>query len=280
MTEHTDLIDAGCFISQMNELLLIDPLYMNYAITNYFNYLINDKSELLPKESLNGVYFENAKPGLWSSFAIKEKNIFLPNSQQMEQNMNDLGIDKNYGNEIITSFACFNNTEFMHEYLTVEKLNKLNWEKLESNINCIGGLNNDNTYKNQSNEEDNPINFSNYFTNILTVESGQVGLFCTESIKNCTNALLEKYEIYDIKNKEELDNFFNKNMNDLYSWYNKICNTTLSSSIAIIDYIDMPLGSVCMSGSDCVSNYLCEVVKDDITGEIWAIRVNFLNPFK
>lgn len=69
-------------------------------------------------------------------------------------------------------------------------------------------------------------------------------------------------------------------MNNLYPWYNKICNMTLSSSITIIDFIDMPIGSVCVSSSDCVFNYLCEVVTDDITGEIWAIRVNFLNPLK
>ncbi|SOS76607.1 conserved Plasmodium protein, unknown function [Plasmodium sp. gorilla clade G1] len=313
-----ELIDAGCFISQMNELLLIDPLYINYVITNYFNNYINDKNVLLPQEGLNGVYFENAKAGLWSSFAIREKTSFSSYNMTEEGYGNNstynMYSNKGYNNEMVHSFICFNNSELMHQYLTIDKINELNWKTYEVNNSNVGIKKNDNKSDhindNDDNKNDNKndhindnddnksdnmsdhINdnsnnnkynnncVSKYFTNILTIEGGQVGLFCVESIKKCSNILLEKHAKPDINSKEELDILFNKNMNNLYPWYNKICNMTLSSSITIIDFIDMPIGSVCVSSSDCVFNYLCEVVTDDITGEIWAIRVNFLNPLK
>ncbi|SBT79274.1 conserved Plasmodium protein, unknown function [Plasmodium malariae] len=284
-----ELVDAGCFISQMNELLLIDPLYINDAITNYFNNSINDKKALLPKESLNGIYFRNAKAGLWSSFAIRENNKCSYISPEIYKSMKDSGIDRNDENETVLSFICFNNTEFMHEYLTVEKINELKWEILGSNSNHITiNMNKEqnkyskddkNASKKQMDKEE-IVSLENYFSNMLTVESGQVGLFCIESIKHCADMLLQKFGNNDINNEEQLDNLFKQNMNDLYPWYNKICNLTLSSSIAIIDFIDMPIGSVCMSSADCVVNYLCEVVRDEVTDEVWAIRVNFLNPLK
>ncbi|SOV74001.1 conserved Plasmodium protein, unknown function [Plasmodium sp. gorilla clade G3] len=295
-----ELIDAGCFISQMNELLLIDPLYINYVITNYFNNYINDKNVLLPQEGLNGVYFENAKAGLWSSFAIREKTSFSSYNMTEESyghnSSYNMYSNKGYNNEMVHSFICFNNSDLMHQYLTIDKINELKWKTYETNNSNVGIKNEENKNDNKSdhindnanNNNNNSYNtynnnnnsVSKYFTNILTIEGGQVGLFCVESIKKCSNILLEKYAKPDINSKEELDLLFNKNMNNLYPWYNKICNMTLSSSITIIDFIDMPIGSVCVSSSDCVFNYLCEVVTDDITGEIWAIRVNFLKPLK
>ncbi|SBT34307.1 conserved Plasmodium protein, unknown function [Plasmodium ovale wallikeri] len=309
-----ELVDAGCFISQMNELLLIDPLYINYAMTNYFNNFINDKKALLPTESLNGIYFPNAKAGLWSSFAIRENSMFSINTQEMGKNMNNAGGDKNYNNEMVLSFICFNNTDFMHEYITIEKINQLKWEIFESNKNHVGThLNREMNYHMEKDYHDTveeaqmgktreggapigeaatgrtptrdtssgePVPLQNYFTNILTVESGQVGLFCIESIKHSSHMLLQKHGSCAFTNKEQLDDILKQNINDLYPWYDKICNLTLSSSIAVIDFIDMPVGSVCMSSADCVVNYLCEVVRDEITDEIWAIRVNFLNALK
>ncbi|VWU48611.1 conserved protein, unknown function [Hepatocystis sp. ex Piliocolobus tephrosceles] len=289
----TKIIDAGCFISQMNELLLIDPLYMNYAITNYFNNYINDKKELLPNKSLNCIYFPNAKPGMWSSFAIKENSNYESNSLEVSTT-NSYDLDRNYNNEMVISFFCVNNSDFMHEYITTEKINGLKWQIFELNENHLGNeLNKTTDDKNttsdknttvdkNSNEEKKKeiIPFENYFTNVLTIESGQVGLFCIESIRNSANNLLQKYGQNSVNNKEELENLFMQNMNDLYPWFDKICNVTISSSIAIIDYMNMPVGSVCISSSDCVINYLCEVVKDEITGEVWAIRVNFLHPLK
>ncbi|CRG94260.1 conserved Plasmodium protein, unknown function [Plasmodium gallinaceum] len=275
-----ELVDAGCFISQMNELLLIDPLYITYAITHYFNCFINDKKDLLPQESLNGIYFPNAKAGLWSSFAIRENNNFSCNSKDTDRKKYDQ--DKSYNNEMVISLICFNNTEFMHEYMTIQKINELDWQTYEINKNHIGNsLNNkNNNLNNEKDYSDESFHLSNYFTNILTVESGQVGLFCIESIKRSSNILFEKNTNNDINNKEQLDNLFRENLNVLYPWYNKICDLTLSSSIGIIDLIDKPVGCVCISNSDCVVNYLCEIVKDDITDEIWAIRVNFLKPLK
>ncbi|CRG99756.1 conserved Plasmodium protein, unknown function [Plasmodium relictum] len=275
-----ELVDAGCFISQMNELLLIDPLYINYAITHYFNSFINDKKDLLPQESLNGIYFPNAKAGLWSSFAIRENNNFSYNSKETYSKKNEK--DKTYNSETVISFICFNNTEYLHEYLTIQKINELDWQIYESNKNHIGYCTNEKNINLDNERESNneKIYFPNYFTNILTVESGQVGLFCIESIKRSSHILLQKNINKDITKKEQLNDTFRENLNKLYPWYNKICDITLTSSIGIIDFIDMPVGCVCVSNSDCVVNYLCEIVKDEVTDEIWAIRVNFLKPLK
>ncbi|GAW80625.1 hypothetical protein, conserved [Plasmodium gonderi] len=293
---NSELVDAGCFITQMNELLLIDPLYINYSMLNYFNSYISGKKELLPKESLNGIYIKNSKAGLWSSFAIRENNNLCMKSAAEEETdagyINNANSYKNVRNEMVLSFICFNNTEFMHEYLTIDKINKLNWTKLEPNNSHIGICENNkfssttsdlkdqkrgDYYMNNKNEL---MPLENYFTNILTIESGQVGLFCIESLKHSADTLFQKYGMNHINSKEQLDDLFNQNMKDLYPWFDKICNLTLSSSIAVIDFIDMPIGCVCLSSSDCVVNYLCEVVRDEVTDEVWAIRVNFLSPLK
>ncbi|KJP87095.1 hypothetical protein AK88_03263 [Plasmodium fragile] len=292
------LIDAGCFITQMNELLLIDPLYINCTMTNYCNSYISGQEQLLPTEKLNGIYFKNAKPGLWSSFAIRENNqAFLKKMVNQETetdipNRNDKNSYNNIRNEIVLSFICFNNTEYMHEYLTVEKVDMLKWERLEPNETLLGGgeTGKCNSSVHTDFKNDKAANFytsnsellplENYFTNVLTIESGQVGLFCMDSIKNSADLLFKKHGMKNISSREQLDNLFNQNMNNLYPWFDKICNLTMSSSVAVIDFIDMPIGCVCLSSSDCVVNYLCEVVRDEVTDEVWAIRVNFLSPLK
>ncbi|CAA9987856.1 conserved Plasmodium protein, unknown function [Plasmodium knowlesi strain H] len=295
---NAELVDAGCFITQMNELLLIDPLYINCTMTNYCNSYISGKEKLLPRERLNGIYFKNAKPGLWSSFAIRENNqacLKKTSNQETEtdaENRNNNNSYNNVRNEMVLSFICFNNTEYMHEYLTVEKVDKLKWEKVKPNESHlrVGQADQYNStvnieYKNEKtgifhHNKNELLPLENYFTNVLTIESGQVGLFCMESIKHSADLLFQKHEMNNISNKEELDNLFNQNMNDLYPWFEKICNLTLSSSVAVVDFIDMPIGCVCLSSSDCVVNYLCEVVRDEVTDEVWAIRVNFLSPLK
>ncbi|ANQ07704.1 Uncharacterized protein PCOAH_00021430 [Plasmodium coatneyi] len=295
---NAELVDAGCFITQMNELLLIDPLYINCTMTNYCNSYISGKENLLPREKLNGIYFKNAKPGLWSSFAIREnsqaclKKTAMQETETDAENRNNNNSYNNVRNEMVLSFICFNNTEYMHEYLTVEKVDKLKWEKLERNEGHPGGgqtgrfnstVNTDSKNEKMGNLHNNKnelLPLENYFTNVLTVESGQVGLFCMESIKHSADLLFQKHGMNNISSREQLDNLFNQNMNDLYPWFDKICNLTMSSSVAVIDFMDMPIGSVCLSSSDCVVNYLCEVVRDEVTDEVWAIRVNFLEPLK
>lgn len=296
---NAELVDAGCFITQMNELLLIDPLYINCTMTNYCNGYISGKEDLVPRERLNGIYFKNAKPGLWSCFAIRETNkACLKNATKQEAatdvaHESDHNSYNNIRNEMVLSFICLNNTEYMRECLTIEKVDELKWERLEPNEkihpaldqtgNCSSTVHSDcknEKMTNSRSDKSELLPLENYFTNILTIESGQGGLFCIESIKHSADLLFQKHGMNNISSREQLDNLFNQNMNDLYPWFDKICNLTMSSSVAVIDFIDMPIGCVCLSSSDCVVNYLCEVVRDEVTDEVWAIRVNFLAPLK
>lgn len=289
-----ELVGAGCFISRMNELLMIDPLYINYAITHYFNNFIYDKS-LLPTQGLNGVYFSNAKVGLWSSFAIRERGydeMKRYNNQPCDYYSNE---EKNENN-IVLSVFCVNNSDFMHEFLTIAKIENLNWEVYNENKNNISNTRHSNRHHdtngnevsegsmqqtNQTDMEEEITEFSNYFTNILTTESGQIGLFCVESIKNCASNILKDTANNEILEKDELDVIFEKNLPHLEPWYNKICDLTYRSSIGIIDYMDRPIGCVCTTSNTInVANYLCEIVKDEITDEIWAIKVNFMTPLR
>lgn len=287
-----ELVDAGCFISRMNELLMIDPLYINYAITHYFNSFINNK-DLLPTQGLNGIYFPNAKVGMWSSFAIREKGydeMKKNNQSSCDYYSNE---DKNENN-IVLSVFCFNNSDFMHEFVTIDKIERLNWELYKANYNEISNKQRRNAQHNDDENDtekgdmgnkdqksyiEEPIQFSNYFTNVLTTESGQIGLFCVESIKNCASSILKNTVNNEIIKKDQLDAIFEKNLSHLEPWYNKICDLTYYSSIGIIDFMDRPIGCVCATSNTVnVANYLCEIVKDEVTNEIWAIKVNFMSP--
>ncbi|KMZ80934.1 hypothetical protein PVIIG_02152 [Plasmodium vivax India VII] len=295
---NAELVDAGCFITQMNELLLIDPLYLNCAMTNYCNSYLSGKEELLPRERLNGIYFKNAKPGLWSSFAIREnsqahlKKTATQETETDAANRNDKNTYNNIRNEMVLSFVCFNNTNYMHQYLTVEEVDKLHWERMEPSeghpgvgptdkcSSTVDGDSKNEKVANFHNDRSELLPLENYFTNVLTIESGQAGLFCIDSIKNSADLLFQKHGMKNISSREQLDILFNQNMNDLYPWFDQICNLTMTSSVAVVDFMGMPIGCVCLSSSDCVVNYLCEVVRDEVTDEVWAIRVNFLAPLK
>lgn len=284
--ENKELLDVGCFISQMNELLLIDPSYMNYSLTHYFNTLISDNTQLRPHQSLNGTYFPNAKPGLWFSFALREKPKG-ENSNQGEEARADNSYDDQQ-NEMVISLICMNDTDLKPELITLESMNELNWETYEPNKNHIGyskasSNNKDNTNTETEKEvpkENNAIDIHRYFSNIATVESGQIGLFCVESIRKTSATILEETANNGINTKDQLDQVFNKNQSYLHSWYDRICQMTVNSSIGIIDHMNRPIGCVCTTNTFSVTNFLCQVVKDEVTGEVWAIRVNFLEPFK
>lgn len=282
--DNKELLDVGCFISQVNELLLIDPSYMNYSLTHYFNSLISDNKQLRPHQSLNGTYFPNAKPGLWSSFALREKPKGLSSSQG-EDSRGDNNYDDQQ-NEMVISLICMNNTNLKPELVTMDSMNELNWETYEPNKNHLGCSNiSDENVKSEGEEktvskENSTIDVYRYFSNIVTVESGQIGLFCVESIRKTSATILEETANNGINTKDQLDQVFNKNQSYLHSWYDRICQMTVNSSIGIIDYMNRPIGCVCTTNTFSVTNYLCQVVKDEVTGEVWAIRVNFLEPFK
>lgn len=285
------LVDGGCFISRINELLMIDPLYMNYAITHYFNSFINDKS-LLPTQKLNGIYFPNARAGLWSCFAIIEKEYdeMRNNNQQTYNNYSE----EENENKIVLSVFCFNSPDFTHDYITIDKIENLNWEVYKANKNSIysaheGNRQNDDEekndiddngkQKNSSNTVEGLIQFSNYFTNVLTTESGQIGLFCVESIKDCASNILKNTAETEIIKKDQLDEIFEKNIVHLEPWYNKICDLTYYFSVRVIAYMNTPVGCVCTTSNTInIANYFCEILKDEVTDEIWAIKVNFMTP--
>lgn len=106
-----------------------------------------------------------------------------------------------------------------------------------------------------------------FFSNQVQIECGTIGFLCLESIRRCAG-------IHGLGSGD-----YEKFSNFMRSWANAMCQATTSSCKFWLSNVpNGPIGAVSSVGICDNGKYNCEVIRDEITGEIGAFKVMFPVP--
>ncbi|GFE54767.1 hypothetical protein BaOVIS_021710 [Babesia ovis] len=107
-------------------------------------------------------------------------------------------------------------------------------------------------------------NADKWHSDEIQIHCGTVGLLCMESIRRCAKAHGLKPD-----DSEEFSAFIRR-------WANTMCQiTTTSSKIALSNFPGGPIGAVSSVGICDNGKYSCQVLHDDVTGEVSGIKITF-----
>lgn len=98
----------------------------------------------------------------------------------------------------------------------------------------------------------------------VAVSCGTLGFMCVESIRRSV-------KVHGVS--EEENNAF---VDFIRSWANAMCQaTTTSSKVLLSNVPNGPIGAISSVGVCDNGRYTCQIIKDEVTDEVWAFKVMF-----
>lgn len=102
------------------------------------------------------------------------------------------------------------------------------------------------------------------YTGQVRINCGTIGFMCVESIRRCV-------QFHGISSDDNcgFSNF-------IRCWANNMCQgTSISSKVWLSNVPNGPIGAISSVGICDNGMYKCQIIKDDVSGEVYAFRVMF-----